>query len=104
MQIITDEYMREILPTARSYTLVILKVTPKRREPGVEKVIWEHGRRNFALRAKGVMPIVCPVNDGGDVAGIGIFTAGLEEDQKDHGRGSGRESGDFRLRGARLPV
>ena len=39
MQIITDEYMREILPNARSYTLVILKVIPKRREPGVEKVI-----------------------------------------------------------------
>lgn len=82
MQAITDEYMKERLTSARAYTLMILKTTPKRREPGLEKIIWEHGRRNFALVAEGLMPIVCPLGDDGEVAGIGIFTTGLEETAK----------------------
>ncbi len=76
---ITDEYMRQMLPTAKTYCLMILKAGPKRHQPGAEKIIWEHGRRNFALRADGVMPIVCPVGDGSDVCGIGLFVTGLEE-------------------------
>lgn len=79
MQTITDKYMKEMLPTARSYTLVILKATPKRRLPGVEKIIWEHGRRNFALLAEGSMPVICPVNDGGEVSGISVFITGFAE-------------------------
>ena len=49
---------------------------------GVEKIIWEHGRRNFELRANGVLSIVCPVSDGSDVSGIGIFNAPVEEVKK----------------------
>ncbi len=79
MKTITDEYMREMLPTAKSYTIVILKATPKRREPGADKIVWEHGRRNFALRADGVMPIVCPVADESDIRGVSIFNASLED-------------------------
>jgi hypothetical protein len=82
MAAITDEYMRQTLPTARSYTVVILKPTPKRREPGVEKIVWEHGRRNFALRADGLLAVVCPVADDGDVSGISIFNASVEETVK----------------------
>jgi PAS domain-containing protein len=37
------------------------------------------GRRNFALRAEGLLAIVCPVGDGSDVAGVGIFNATVEE-------------------------
>jgi hypothetical protein len=95
MQTITDEYMKEMLPTAGSYTLMILKTTPKRREPGLEKIIWEHGRRNFALRAEGVLAIVCPVSDGGDVAGIGIFITGLEETKKIMDEDPGVKAGIF---------
>jgi len=76
---ITDDYMREMIAKTRDYCAVILKATPKRYEPGVEKIIWEHGRRNFALRASGRLPIVCPVVDGSDVTGVGIFAATLEE-------------------------
>jgi hypothetical protein len=79
VQTITDEYMREMLPKAKSYTIVILKMTPKRNEAGADKIIWEHGRRNFALRAEGKLAIVCPVIDGGEVSGVGIFTTGEEE-------------------------
>jgi hypothetical protein len=95
MQTISDEYMREMLPTARSYTLVILKTAPKRREPGVEKILWEHGRRNFSLRAEGVMPIVCPVSDGGDVAGMGVFITGVEETKKIMDEDPGVKAGIF---------
>ena len=30
-----------------------------------------HARRNFLLRARGLLPIVCPVTDGSDLAGSG---------------------------------
>jgi hypothetical protein len=82
MKTITDDYMRQMLPLARNYCLVILKAGPKRKEPGVEKIIWEHGRRNFALRADGVLSIVCPVVDESEVRGIGIFNASAEETKK----------------------
>jgi hypothetical protein len=58
---------------------VILKAGPNREKDDIEKIIWEHGRRNFGLRADGVLPIVCAVSDGSDVAGVGIFDATVEE-------------------------
>jgi len=79
MQQITDEYMKEMLPKAKAYSMVILKPTSKIKEPGAEKIVWEHGRRNFALRAEGIMPIVCPVPHYDEVAGVGIFTKSTEE-------------------------
>ena len=95
MTTITDEFMRKMLPTAKVYCLMILKAGPKRHEPGVEKIIWEHGRRNFALRADGVLPIVCPVADGSDVSGIGIFNASLEEARKIMDEDPGVKAGVF---------
>ncbi len=79
MHTITDDYMRQMLPTTRSYSIVILKAGPNKHEPGAEQIIWEHGRRNFALRADGVLAIVCPVNDGSEVCGVGIFNGSVEE-------------------------
>ncbi len=82
MTTITDEYMRQMLPTARNYSIVILKSGPKRSQAGVEEIIWEHGRRNFALRADGILSIVCPVQDESDVKGVGIFNASVEETRR----------------------
>ncbi len=62
---------------------------------GVESIIWEHGRRNFALRADGVLPIVCPVSDGSDVSGIGIFNASVEETKKIMDEDPGVQAGVF---------
>ena len=76
---ITDTQMRERLAGTRDYTLMILKTTPKTFTDEGRPVIWEHGRRNMALRAAGALAIVCPVTDGGDVAGIGIFPAPPQE-------------------------
>jgi hypothetical protein len=79
MTTITDEQMTEGLAHTKPYTLVILHDGPNRHMAGVDAVIWEHGRRNFALRADGVLPIVCPIADSSDVCGIGILNLGLDE-------------------------
>jgi hypothetical protein len=78
MTTITDDYMRQKIAQTKEYCIVILKAGPNRHREGVEKIIWEHGRRNFALREEGVLPIVCPVADGSEVSGIGIFNAGID--------------------------
>jgi len=57
MATITDEYMMQMLPTVKQYSIAISKAGPKRNEPGAEKIIWEHGRRNFSLRAGGLFVI-----------------------------------------------
>ncbi len=82
MQTITDEYMREMISKTRAYTVVILKSTSKRSEPGADQIVWEHGRRNFALRQEGTLAVVCPIRDGSDISGIGIFNADVEATRK----------------------
>lgn len=76
---ITDDFMRSMLAATKTYSILILKAGPNRQMPGVEKIVWEHARRNFQLRADGLLSIVCPVMDGSEVSGIGIFNAGVEE-------------------------
>jgi hypothetical protein len=77
MTLITNEDMRKRMAQTKAYCAVILKAGPNRHIPGVEKIIREHGRRNFALREEGVLSIVCPVTDGGEVSGIGSSMPGL---------------------------
>src|SRR5258708_7279445 len=76
---ITDEYMRQMLGTTRGYAVVVLSDGPNRGMEGAAGLVWEHGRRNFELRADGRLAIVCPVLDDSEVAGIGIFTTSAEE-------------------------
>jgi len=76
---ITDAYMKEMISATKTYCACILRATPKMKEPGADKTVWEHGRRNFMLRADGVLPIVCPVTDGSEVSGIGIFVGSVED-------------------------
>jgi len=92
---ISDEYMRQMLPKAHSYCAVILKAGPNRRRDGVERIIWEHGRRNFALREEGILPIVCPVADGSEVSGVGIFATGVEETRRIMDEDPGVKAGVF---------
>jgi len=72
---ITDEYMMQMRTTTKNYTLMILKAGPRFTIPDVSKIIWEHGRKNFSLRADGLLSVVCPVSDESDVKGAGIFNA-----------------------------
>jgi hypothetical protein len=76
---ISDDYMGEMLARSKTYTVVFLKSADRQRTPEVDAIIWEHGRRNFALRAQGVLSIVCPVVDDTRWSGIGIFNADAEE-------------------------
>jgi len=95
MNPITDDYMRQMIAATKNYCIVILKAGPKKHEPGTEQLIWEHVRRNFALRAEGVLPIVCPINDGSEVSGIGIFTTNAEETKKIMDADPGVQAGVF---------
>jgi len=76
---ISDEFMRAMLAKTKPYTPVPLRATPKLHEPGGDAVVWEQGRRNFSLRADGTLAIVCPVRDGSEWSGVGIFDAAAEE-------------------------
>ncbi|HKW69973.1 MAG TPA: hypothetical protein VJP81_05260 [Candidatus Dormibacteraeota bacterium] len=82
---VTDDTLRESLGRALPYTIVILTAGPRfspagpNRDPAVAQTIWEHGKRNFALRETGLLAIVCPVADGTNVAGIGVFAAAPED-------------------------
>ena len=78
MTSVTDDQMRQRIAQAREYCVVILKAGPNRHKNGVDTVIWEHARQNFTLRDEGVLSIVCPIADGSDVSGIGIFNAGID--------------------------
>jgi hypothetical protein len=82
MATITDEYMREKMGQTKNYCIVLLRDGPNWNIEGVDKVIWERGRRNFSLKVDRVMPIVCPVNDGTDFHGIGIMNRTVEEARK----------------------
>lgn len=82
MTTITDDFMQKMLATTREYCIAIVHPGPHKYDEGADKIIWEHGRRNFALRAEGVLSIVCPIADGSDLAGIGIFNASVEEVKK----------------------
>jgi uncharacterized protein YciI len=79
---ITDDFMKQMIASAKPYTALILKIGPNYKHPDVMSIIWEHGRRNFSLQEEGKLAIVCPVNDGSNVAGIAIFDASLEETKK----------------------
>jgi YCII-related domain-containing protein len=79
MEPITDEEMRARLAKSKTYSLVLLKRTEKRGEPGADSIVWEHGRRNMQLVQQGVLRIVCPVTDDSGWSGIGVFDATPEE-------------------------
>jgi hypothetical protein len=57
---ITDEYMFEQLQRTRDYSIVLLHAGPQFGTEGSDAIIFEHGRRNFSLRADGLLSIVCP--------------------------------------------
>ena len=79
MKTFTDEEMGRLLPTAKPYSVVILKKGPKFDDDTTPGIVWEHGRRNFGLRHDGVLAVVLPVTDGSEVCGIGVFTGTPDE-------------------------
>jgi len=76
---ISDEFMQGMLAAAKPYCLVIFKAAGMRSRDGAKAIIWEHARRNFELRAEGRLAIVCPVTDDGDIRGVAVFSASVDE-------------------------
>jgi hypothetical protein len=95
MKTFTDEEMGALLPTAREYSVVILKRGPRFGDESSPGIIWEHGRRNFALRDDGVLAVVLPVSDESDVCGIGVFAATVDETAEIMKGDPGVEAGVF---------
>jgi hypothetical protein len=76
---VSDEDMQAGLATTRGYVVGLLYQGPAYHDEGARKIVWEHGRRNFGLRADGVLNVVCPVMDDSDLCGVGIYNATAEE-------------------------
>jgi hypothetical protein len=95
MKTFTDEEMGQLLPTAKTYSVVILKQGPKFGDDAAPGIVWEHGRRNFGLRDDGVLAVVLPVPDGSDVCGIAVFAATVDETTAIMGDDPGVAAGVF---------
>ncbi len=95
MTLITDEYMQQVLAKTKDYSIVILKAGPNKHWDGAQKIIWEHGRKNFRTPRRRVLAIVCPVADGSDVSGVDIFNATTEEVKKIMDEDPGVKAGVF---------
>jgi hypothetical protein len=50
---ISNEFIQQILPTAKQYCLVILKAGPTRDQPDADEILMEHVRYLFQLREDG---------------------------------------------------
>lgn len=80
----SDEVMLGFLGKSRNYVVVTLQAgpayePPESRSETINAMIWEHGRRNFELRAAGKIALVGPALPGGAFLGLSIFTAEKEE-------------------------
>lgn len=82
MTAISDQTMREALTKTKVYSVMVLLAGPNRHQQDADKIIWEHGRRNFELRAAGKLSIVCPIADGSNLCGLGIFNSDPEETKR----------------------
>lgn len=76
---ITDAYMQKMLATIKPYCMVLLKPGMNTTMENAKEIIWEHGRRNFALRKEGKISLVCPVSKEADISGIYIFNTTEDE-------------------------
>jgi hypothetical protein len=79
LPVVTDEQMRERIGAVPTYTVALLRATDTFVRPGVDPIIWEHGRLNMRLMDAGILAVVMPVADDSDVAGIQVFTVGMDE-------------------------
>jgi hypothetical protein len=79
MSTITDDFMQQMLAQSKEYTVMILKKGPNDNLPERKQIVWEHGRRNFELRASGLLSVVCPIFNNDVYKGMGIFNADADK-------------------------
>jgi hypothetical protein len=82
MSTITNEFMQQMMTTTKPYSIVILKNGPNSEHVNRQQIVWEHGRKNFELRAAGLLSIVCPIIEANDIRGVGIFHTNIEDTRK----------------------
>jgi hypothetical protein len=98
---ITEQQFQETLQKSRPYAVVILKAGPNFKMPGPNgdpegtAIIMQHGKRNMALRAAGIMPIVCRIADGSGVTGVCVFNASPEDAERIYSNDPGVKAGVF---------
>ena len=78
---VTDEQIKTLAATAKPYSLAQLRWGPDRFQEGADAIELEHQRRMVALRADGVIAILCPVISD-TVAGVAIMTEPPEEAER----------------------
>ena len=76
---ISDDAMRSRLAASAPYTMVVFFPTDQLVRPDVNPIIWAHGRRNMALIATGIAPVITPVTTADGPSGFAIFTTGPDE-------------------------
>ena len=74
---VTDEQIQDLVRTAQPYSLVLLRLGPRRDQDGAEAIEREHQRRMVSLRADGVIAILCPILDDA-MAGMAVMTVPAE--------------------------
>jgi hypothetical protein len=92
---ISDATLTAVRDSARPYTLVMLKTGPKYAMPDASRIIWQHGKRNLALRTAGLMPIICPVADGSGLCGVCLLDATPEDAERIMALDPGVQAGLF---------
>ena len=78
---VTDEQIQQLASTAKPYSVAVLQWGPNRHMAGADATELEHQRRLVALRAEGVIAILCPVVSE-TVCGIAIMNLSPEEAEK----------------------
>ncbi|HEY0814809.1 MAG TPA: SRPBCC family protein [Pseudonocardia sp.] len=76
---LSDEEMNRRRAAVKPFTAVLLRTTSTFVRPDVDPIVWEHGRRNFALMDAGLAAIILPATDDSDWAGLAVFTVGPDE-------------------------
>ncbi|NUR70939.1 MAG: hypothetical protein HOU81_08970 [Hamadaea sp.] len=78
---VTDTQIRDLAATANPASIVILRWTAERHQDGAAATELEHQRRMVALRADGVIAVLCPVVDDSEagMAGVLIMSIGADE-------------------------
>ncbi len=82
MSSITDEYMRKVIKTRKPYTIVCFKSGPKANEPGADRIIWEHGRRNLKLREDERLDLIIGLRDEWEIIGMDVFNTDVDETRR----------------------
>ena len=75
---ITDDFMLAQLGRSKEYAVVVLRDGPNPNPPDRDAGIWEHGRRNFALREAGMMNLVGPIKSG-SLQGMCVLNTSVAE-------------------------